>query len=129
MSVFIPLIDGRADEALLETLQRIGPVIVPALNAASLPRALSRYVLFDHEASLNLDDIVKILDEGAERVVIPLAWASEVVGSFAPERVLVLLDVNNVSAVSEKIRNGVSGVVIKTPTLDTTFVSSISRFF
>lgn len=129
MSVFIPLIDGQADEALLETLQRVGPVIVPALNAASLPRALSRYVLFDHEASLNLDDIVKILDEGAERVVIPLAWASEVVGSFAPERVLVLLDVNNVSAVSEKIRNGVSGVVIKTPTLDTTFVSSISRFF
>lgn len=129
MSVFVPLVDGQVDEPLLAVLSRIGPVLVPALTSQQVPAGTSRFILLDHDTSLNLDDIVQQLDNGAEKVVVPLAWAKEVVGVLPAERVLLLLDVNNVSAVSETVRDGVSGVLIKTPSLDTDFIGSVSRFF
>ncbi|TCD68189.1 trifunctional histidinol dehydrogenase [Steccherinum ochraceum] len=129
MSVFLPVLDGQVDDALLQSLARIGPVIVPALQAASILPNGSRYILLDNGAPLNLDQIVQWLDQGAEKVVIPLAQAKEVVGVLPRERVLLLLDVANASAVSETVRNGVSGVLIKTPTLDLDFISQFSKFF
>lgn len=129
MSVFVPLLDGQVDETLLAALQRIGPVVVPALNSQQLFGDVPQYILLDHDTSLNLDEIIQKLDQGAEKVIVPLAWAKEVVGVLPPDRVLLLLDVNNVSAVSETVRNGVSGVLIKTPALDADFITSVSRFF
>ncbi|THG95479.1 hypothetical protein EW026_g6177 [Hermanssonia centrifuga] len=130
MSVFIPLLDAQTDEALIQSVSRIGPVIVSALSTPlALPENVSRYILLDHDTSFDLDDIVQKLDQGAEKVIIPLAWSKEIVGILPPERVMLLLDVGNVSAVSDKIRNGVSGVLIKTPSLDIEFITSVSRFF
>ncbi|KAH8105884.1 histidine biosynthesis trifunctional-protein [Cristinia sonorae] len=129
MSVFIPVHDGQVEEGLFQALARLGPVIVPALQAASVVSSVSRYILFDHESSFNLDEIVQLLDQGADKVIVPLAWAKEVVGVLPFERVLLLLDVANASAVSEKVRNGVSGVLIRTTALDLDFIGSLSRFF
>lgn len=129
MSVLLPLLDGQPDEALLSVLRRIGPVIVPALSTQQISGDVARYILFDHAASFNLDEIVEQLDQGAEKVIVPLAWAKEIVGVLPVERVVLILDVNNASAVSETVRDGVSGILIKTPTLDVDFISSISRFF
>lgn len=129
MSVFVPLLDGQVDEALLAVLRRIGPVIVPALYAQQITGDVPRFIILDHDTSFNLDEIVEQLDQGAEKVIVPLSWAKEVAGVLPAERVLLMLDVNNVSAVSETVRNGVSGVLIKTPSLDTEFISSISQFF
>ena len=129
MSVFIPLLDGQADEDLLAPLRRIGPVIVSVLKAQQITRDTPHFILLDHSVQFNLDEIVQQLDQGAEKVIVPLTWAKEVVGVLPAERVILMLDVNNSSAVSETVRNGVSGVLIKTPSLDTDFISSISRFF
>ncbi|THH32883.1 hypothetical protein EUX98_g1282 [Antrodiella citrinella] len=129
MSVYLPIVDGQTDDALLQCLARIGPIIVPALHAGSTGSSSSRYILLDHETSFDLEEVVRWLDQGAEKVIIPLAWATEVVGILPPERVLLLLDVANASAVSEKVRNGASGVLIKTPALDLDFIGSLARFF
>ncbi|EPQ59448.1 histidine biosynthesis trifunctional-protein [Gloeophyllum trabeum ATCC 11539] len=128
MSVFLPLLEN-ADSALVDALARIGPVIVPSLAQVAVSETCRRYILFDHDSSFNLDEIVAFLDEGAERVIVPVAWAKEIIGTLPAERLLLLLDVANVSAVTDKIREGVSGVLIKTPALDLDLISSVTRYF
>lgn len=128
MSVYIPLLDGDVDDAFVSSVSRLGPVIIPTTFKKSY-LGLAHYLLLDHDTSLNLDNIVSILDKGAEKVIIPLAWANEVVGIIPKERILILLDVGNVSAVSDRIRTGVSGIVLKAPTVDPDFIASFIRFF
>lgn len=130
MPVFLPLLDGNVNEDLLQALSRIGPVIVSPSNLPLPDLDVSRYILLDHVASgANLDTIIQYLDQGADKVIVPLAWAKEVVGIIPAERLIILLDVSNASAVSDSVRNGISGVLVKTPTLDTDFISSFTRFF
>lgn len=91
MSVFIPLLENdNVDDALLSALRRIGPVILSPSSALA-SSCQHYYTLLDHDVSFSLDDLVGILDKGAEKVIIPLAWAAEVVGVLPAERVLVLL--------------------------------------
>lgn len=129
MSVFLPLLDPNVGGSLLQSLALIGPVIVKPPHALPNDLNLSHYVLPDHSKPLDLDELIRYLDTGAEKVIIPLTWAKEAVGVLPPERVILFLDAANVSAVSETIRNGVSGVLIKTSTLDVDFIGSFTRFF
>lgn len=128
MSVFLPLLD-QADDALLQALARIGPIILPALQLPAASNLPAYYILADHDASANLQEITSWLDEGAEKVIVPLAWAKELIGVIPADRLLLLLDVGNVSAVSDTVRNGVSGVLLKTPAIDLDLIASVSRFF
>ncbi|KDQ64593.1 hypothetical protein JAAARDRAFT_64437 [Jaapia argillacea MUCL 33604] len=130
MSVFLPLLE-TLDAELLAPLARVGPVIVSSLanyDTSSFPPC-SRYILLDHDSSFTLDEIISYLDNGAEKVIIPLPWANDIIGIIPSERLMLLLDVGAASAVSDRIRNGVSGVLIKTPTVDPDLISSVSRFF
>lgn len=132
MSVFLPLLDADVgDDALLAALARIGPLLIPPsqLNAPFLPQNTSQYILVDSDSSLTTDEVISLLDNGADKVILPLTLAKDLVGLVSEERLLLLLDVANVSAVSERIRNGVSGVLIKTPSVDVDFIGSFSRFF
>ena len=132
MSVFLPLLDADpVDAALLTALARVGPLLVPValLDAPVLPQGASQYVLVDSDSALSTDQVISLLDHGADKVILPLALAKELVGLVPEERLLLLLDVANVSAVSDRIRNGVSGVLIKTPSVDVDFINSFSRFF
>ncbi|RPD67203.1 histidine biosynthesis trifunctional-protein [Lentinus tigrinus ALCF2SS1-6] len=131
MSVFLPLVDtDLGDDALLSALARIGPLVLPeSQSSAALPQNASRYIFLDTDSSLSTDDIVSLLDQGADKVILPLALAKELIGVVSEERILLLLDVANVSAVSDRIRSGVSGVLIKTPSVDVDFITSFSRFF
>ena len=129
MPSFLPLLD-RADDQLLSALARIGPIILPALQSISLPEhPTSRYILADHDSSLDLSEIIRWLDEGAEKVVVPLAWAKEIIGTIPSERLLLLIDVGNVSAVSDTVRNAVSGVILKSTSIDPDLVAELSQFF
>ena len=129
MPSFLPLLD-RADDQLLSALARIGPIILPALQSISLPEhPTSRYILADHDTSLDLSEIIRWLDEGAEKVVVPLAWAKEIIGTIPSERLLLLIDVGNVSAVSDTVRNAVSGVILKSTSIDPDLVAELSQFF
>ncbi|KAI0719594.1 histidine biosynthesis trifunctional-protein [Cerioporus squamosus] len=131
MSVFLPLVDtDLGDDALLSALARIGPLVLPSSHSsAALPQNASRYIFVDTDSSLSTDEVISLLDQGAEKVILPLALAKELIGVVPEERILLLLDVANVSAVSDRIRSGVSGVLIKTPSIDVDFIGSFSRFF
>lgn len=129
MVSFLPLLDTQ-DTAILTTLSRVGPVIKPIASALDVQLDLrDSYILVDSHASLNYDDLISCLDRGAEKVILSLAHASEVIGSVPSDRILLLLDVANASAVSDKTRSGVSGVLLKSPSLELDLISSVSRFF
>ncbi|TBU45055.1 histidine biosynthesis trifunctional-protein [Dichomitus squalens] len=132
MSIFLPLLDADLrDDALLTALSRIGPLIVPSnlSDAAFVPQNATRYILVDTDSSLSPDEIISLLDRGADKVIVPPGLAKGLAGTVPAERLLLLLDVANVSAVSDTVRNGVSGVLIKSPSVDVDFIGSFSRFF
>ncbi|KZT74349.1 histidine biosynthesis trifunctional-protein [Daedalea quercina L-15889] len=128
MSVFLPLLDSVTDDALALALARIGPVVLPAAHgsASVLPDHTSRYILLENG---DLDEATSLLDQGADKIILPLAHAKQAIGVLPADRLILLLDVASVSAVSDTVRNGISGVLIKTPAVDVDFVSSVSRFF
>lgn len=129
MVAFLPLFDTQ-DTALLTPLSRIGPVIIPFSNFADTQSDLhNSYLLVDNNTHLNHDDLISCLDRGVEKVILSLAHASEVIGFVPSDRILLFLDVANASAVSDKTRSGVSGVLLKSPSLELDLISSVSHFF
>ena len=129
MVSFLPLLDTQ-DPSILTTLSRVGPVIKPIANPIDIQSDLvNSYILVDSHTSLNHDDLISCLDQGAEKVILSLAHASEVIGVIPSDRILLLLDVANASAVSDKTRSGVSGVLLKSPSLELDLISSVSHFF
>ncbi|KAI0307146.1 histidine biosynthesis trifunctional-protein [Multifurca ochricompacta] len=129
MVAFLPLLDGQ-DETLLSTLSRIGPVIKPISSFDNTESDLSNsYILVDNNAPISHDDLISYLDRGADKVILSLTHASEVIGFLPSDRVLLLLDFANASAVSNKTRSAVSGVLLKSPSLELDFISSVSHFF
>lgn len=129
MAVFLPLLD-QADKGLLQALARIGPIVLPSRQSLyqSSP-GLRYYILADHDTAVDLQEIISWLDNGAQKVIVPLSWAKELIGVIPSDRLLLLLDVGNFSAVSDTVRNGVSGVLLKSPTIDLDLIASVSRFF
>ena len=129
MASFLPLLDAQ-DPAILAALSRIGPVIKPIPSTEDAQSELyNSYILVDSNAPLNHDDLISCLDRGADKVILSLAHATEVIGSIPSDRILLLLDVANASAVSDKTRSGVSGVLLKSPSLEIDLISSVSHFF
>ncbi|KAJ7754239.1 histidinol dehydrogenase-domain-containing protein [Mycena maculata] len=128
MSVFLPLLDEQEGE-LLSALSRIGPIVFPSLHLSDLPLPAHCFVLVDQSRPFVLDEAISWLDNGVDKLIVPLAWAKELIELISSERLLLLLDVGNISAVSDTVRNGVSGVLLKTPTVDLDLISSISKFF
>ncbi|KAK7470556.1 trifunctional histidinol dehydrogenase [Stygiomarasmius scandens] len=126
MTRFLPLVED-AQGPLFDALNRIGPIIL----GTNLPNVLPNhpYLLLDQNSPLDIDQIVAWLDAGVEKVILPFAYAKEVIGIIPEDRLLLLLDVANFSAVSDKVRSGVSGALLKTPEIDLDMISSISKFF
>ncbi|KAJ7047295.1 histidinol dehydrogenase-domain-containing protein [Mycena alexandri] len=128
MSVFLPLLD-QDDGPLLDALSRIGPIVFPSSRSSTLPLPAHSFILVDQARPFVLDDAVSWLDNGVDKLIVPLVWAKELIELISSERLLLLLDVGNISAVSDTVRNGVSGVLLKTPAIDLDLISSISKFF
>ncbi|TFK43465.1 histidinol dehydrogenase-domain-containing protein [Crucibulum laeve] len=128
MPAFLPLLSENSSD-IFPSLNRIGPIVLPFPRPSTLPIPDRYYLLVEHETSVDLEEVVSWLDEGVEKVIIPLAWANELIGIISSDRLLLLLDVANVSAVSDKVRNGVSGVLLKSPTVDLDLISSVAEFF
>lgn len=130
MVSFLALVDND-DASLICPLSRIAPLLLPvkSANPQTLPTSTSYFILAEHDDSVDLDDVISWLDNGAEKIIVPQAWATELVGIVPPERLVLLLDVAGVNAVPDKLSSGVSAVLVRTPGVDPGFVSSISRFF
>ncbi|KAJ7068344.1 histidinol dehydrogenase-domain-containing protein [Mycena amicta] len=128
MTVFLPLIEAD-DTQLLVSLARIGPIVLPLSSPLPDPLPADAYILIDTPRPFVLDEAVSWLDNGATKLIAPLAWAKQLIEVISSERLLLLLDVANISAVSDKVRNGVSGVLLKAPSIDLDLIASISQFF
>ncbi|KAH9482718.1 Histidine biosynthesis trifunctional protein [Psilocybe cubensis] len=129
MAAFLPLLTEE-NSSLYIALNRLGPVIIDAKNPAPLPQPpQSSYLLVDQNTPVDLQATAAWLDEGVDKVIVSLSLAKELIGTIPSDRLLLLLDVANVSAVSDKVRNGVTGVLLKTPAIDFDLISSVSKFF
>lgn len=128
MPVFLPLLREQP-EPLLPALSRIGPIItaVDAFDIQNVPD--ESYVLVEPFHSVSVDDYITWLNAGVDKIIVPLSQVLDVIPHVPPERLLVTIDVQNVIAISPRIREGVSGALIKTGTIDVDFVSSIAKFF
>lgn len=128
---FLPLI-RRDDAEILPILSRLGPLLVPFQDYPDyqFPALSEIYLFIDNERATDPDHIIPLLDNGIQKVVVPVSLAKQLVPAGVPKhRILLLLDVANVSAVTETLKDTVSGVLLKTPALDPEFVSSVSKFF
>lgn len=128
MATFLPLLTEE-NLPLFNALNRIGPIVLDAQKSIALPQTPQHSYLLIDNSPVDLQEIASWLDEGVEKVIVPLASVKELIGVIPAERLILLLDVANVSAFSENVRNGVSGVLLKTPSIDLDFISSISKFF
>ena len=129
MASFLPIIT-EGNTTLFHCLNRIGPIAIDARKSVPLQEIPQHaYLLVDQTTQPDVGLVISWLDEGMEKVIVPLAWVKELSGIIPSERLLLLLDIVNVSAVSNNVRDGVSGVVVKTPSIGFDFISSISKFF
>ena len=131
MPSFLPILEDAQDHDLVAALSRIAPIVLPStlLQTVSLPQPSTYYILVGQDSLVTREEVVSWLDNGAEKVILPLVCAKELIGVIPANRLLLLLDVGNFSAVSDGVRNGVSGVLLKTPAIDLDLISSVSRFF
>jgi len=125
MPPFVALLDAERDDDLFSVVSRVAPVIIDP-SQQLIPDATS-YVQFDQTATA--DDIIRYLDEGAHKAIVPLQAAKNLIGVVPPERLILLLDVSNAGAVSDSLSTVVSGVLLKTPSSDVDLITSVSRFF
>lgn len=129
-SGFLPLLRTE-DKEVLAVLSRLGPLLVPIQDRPNyqFPALSDVYLLIDNERPPDPDHIISLLDNGIQKVVVPVSLAKQLVPTVPRHRILLLLDVANVSAVTETLKDSVSGVLLKTPTPDPDLVSSVSKFF
>ena len=127
---FLPLLRPE-DKEILSILSRLGPILVPVQDYPSyqFPVLSDVYLLVDSDGETDPDRIISLLDKGIEKVVVPVSLAKQLAPTVPRHRILLLLDVASVSAVTETLKDSVSGVLLKTPTPDPEFVSSVSKFF
>ena len=129
MLSFLPL-DDSGDESLLNTLRRLGPILLrssPRVKPVTSPR--SYFVLVDADEATTADEVTSWLDQGADKIIMPLSLAKECVGAIPKPRIILLLDVNTISTVPDKILSGISGVMLRATSPDPELLSPIQRFF
>jgi len=129
-SGFLPLIRAE-DKDILAVLSRLSPLLVPLQDYPNhrFPAQSDIYLLIDDERTTDPDHIIHLLDSGIQKVVVPVSLAKQLAPTVPKHRILLLLDVANASAVTETLKDSVSGVLLKSPTLDPGLVSSVSKFF
>ncbi|KAG9218963.1 hypothetical protein CCMSSC00406_0001373 [Pleurotus cornucopiae] len=128
MSTFLPLVE-KSSEELVEPLLRIGPVVVPYQPHSSDPLPSRTYLLIDPNTPISSEEILSELDAGVEKVIVSPKLAKELLNHVPAQRLVLLLDASNFSAVSDTVRNAVTGVILKMPTADIDFITSVARFF
>lgn len=126
MTVFLPLIT-KEDSTLFQALDRIGPVVIYGQHLITLPQLpRNPYLLLDTQTEVDIQSIVAQLDEGIEKVIVPISWAKDLIGVIPSERLLIILDGANIKAV-DNFRSGISGVLLKTLADDLCLVSARSH--
>lgn len=123
---FLALLDSEpVEDSVLHALSRVTSLVVKSNQA--VPNHLSRYILVD-DASVDRDQVIAALDDGAEKAIVPLTLAKKLVGIVPASRLFLLLDTANVSAVPDLLRHAICGVLLKMLGVDIDLIQSISTF-
>ena len=123
---FLPFVDEECSAELKASISRLGPVLI---TPATIPVWRPRQYIVLLDQGTDIDQATQILDNGALQIVVPVAVAKDLIDHLPRQRLLLLLDARNVSAVSDRVRDGVSGVILQTASPDLELVSSIKKFF
>ncbi|KAF9510819.1 hypothetical protein BS47DRAFT_1331446 [Hydnum rufescens UP504] len=126
MYSFLSLQDTLGDE-LLAAVGRIGPIIVPEATAPEDFPSTSYYILA--ETPPKIDAVISWLNNGADRVILPLRSIKECIELIPKEKLILLLDSVTLSAITETIRSGVSGIMLQTTRANSEFLSPLKKFF
>ena len=131
MALFLPFQDQHSiDAPLLDALNRISPILLAASSNHSdhTSHAYQSFIV-QAEPTSSIDQVIQWLDEGASKVVVSPALAKEIAGHVPPNRLLLVLNAEELNTVSDKLRAAVSGVLLKVPTFNVDLVLSIKAFF
>lgn len=114
--VFLPLLDPTA-ASLLPSLALLGPLLIPAdlTNAIipTLPPQATYYV----QAESSSDDLISLLDNGAEKIVISEIQLGQLKG-VGRDRIIVTIDESGLGKVGE-ISKVACGIVINSDSVHT----------
>lgn len=128
MPAFYPLLASDVSDDLKLALERIGPLILTPEAAQRDPDARHYFVLAD--ANAQLDQVTQWLDDGALKAILPSSLISKAASSGIPSaRLILLLDMVGGAVLSGTLRDVVSGVFIKSYTVDSETISSVKQFF
>ncbi|KIM25151.1 hypothetical protein M408DRAFT_331274 [Serendipita vermifera MAFF 305830] len=131
MVAFFPLLANDAPNDLKLALERIGPLILSPDAAHDDPDLGHHFVLAEaNHPHAQLDKVTQWLDDGAEKVILSPSLISKSAAAGIPsDRLVLLLDMVGGAALSDSLRDAVSGVFIKSYTVDPETISSVKQFF
>jgi phosphoribosyl-ATP pyrophosphohydrolase / phosphoribosyl-AMP cyclohydrolase / histidinol dehydrogenase len=128
MAVFFPLLAQDVQDDLKLALERIAPLIISPEAAQRDPDLRQFFVLADADAQFH--QVTQWLNDGALKTILPPSLISKFSNSGIPSsRLILLLDMVGGAALSDTLRDTVSGVFIKSHTIDSEAISSVKRFF
>lgn len=114
---FLPLLDPTA-ASLIPSLALLGPVLIPSTLIAAvlptLPPTASYYV----EASDSQDDLISLLDKGAQRIVVTSEQLSILSGSVDKDRLILKINETELAHLGEAA-SSVSGIYLVTDSTHT----------
>ncbi|KAF8450597.1 histidine biosynthesis trifunctional-protein [Boletus edulis BED1] len=124
---FLVLVD--TDDVQQDRLLAVCRVTSVIFRRTSNFPLLSACNLLIDDASADPDQIIADLESGIDKAIVPLSLAKKLAGIVPATRLILLLDVANVSAVPDSLRKAFSGVLLKTIFTDVELIRSISSFF
>lgn len=128
MPSFLPLDDSR-DSRLLSVLKRLGPILLTSSTLQESKTLSGSYLVLIDTEGITVDEVVSWLDRGADKVIVPLSLARACVDTIPKPRIILLLDADTVSTVPDKVLSGISGIMLRTLSLESELLSPIQRFF
>ncbi|ORX40260.1 putative histidinol dehydrogenase [Kockovaella imperatae] len=115
---FIPLLDPTAGP-LIPSLSLLGPLLIPSkLLAAILPTLPPTASYFVEASETTTDDLIKILDSGAGKIIISPSQLESIAGSVSRGRLILKIDESDVSR-AQDLTKSASGIYLISSSLHT----------
>ena len=97
---FIPLLDPTAGP-LIPSLALLGPLLIPSTLLHAILRTLPPTASYYVEATESQDDLISLLDNGAEKIVVSPAQLRYLAGSIPKERLILKVDESELASAKD----------------------------
>ncbi|KAG8831812.1 trifunctional histidinol dehydrogenase [Serendipita sp. 399] len=134
MACFLPLLADDTPHDIQHALERLGPLLITpnAAHDAALADIREYWVFCAENSQLALDTsaVIKYLDDGAQKAIVSSISATKLAQQgVPPTRLVLLLDVTEGMALSDKLRTIASGILLKTRGVELETIKSVKQFF